>query len=259
MGREKPAESGAMPEYKAHYELWNEASAPEAIGASVAGSGRSYRALAIVAAVGAVIAFLAIRPWTPRKASSPTAGNDSAPTTKAAASAIAMPPVAITAQSETAPSARAEVAVKPPIEPAASPSPATSRKPSRRPQLASVQSSDSAPDVREPASEVPAASAATARSDNETEDLSPSKKQQLETSIRKDLAREEFSAVSVAVGHHGDVFLTGSFLNRADKDRAIAMVRSYVDAGDIYFSGAVWHEQPSPAQQARAPGERSER
>ena len=81
----------------------------------------------------------------------------------------------------------------------------------------------------------------------------------LEASIRSELTHLGLPNLGVSVAKNGDVFLSGTLLDRADETRAVATVRAYDDARDIYFSGALWHESeehpevvtlPTPAQTA---------
>jgi len=86
----------------------------------------------------------------------------------------------------------------------------------------------------------------------------------LESSVRSELAREGFSNLGVSFTADGDVFLNGTFLNLADEDRVIAMIRGNKGVRDIYFSGTVWHDggdhpevatasPPTPPRAAKAP------
>ena len=91
-------------------------------------------------------------------------------------------------------------------------------------------------------------------------ELAPVHTMLLESAIRTQLAGEGFTNLGVSLNDDGDVFLNGTFLNLADQDKVIAMIRARQGVRDIYFSGTVWHEVtpsdeqvPMPAATAPAP------
>jgi len=236
----KPPQFGPIPEYKTHFELWNEASrangvTPEATNRRRVWSkpvlsalrtaaplkrdsrapaleewSRSYPTFAAVAAA-ALLVVLLIYPWKTAKVSSRHANEAAILATNVVPSPQPMLPVAI-------PVTPADAG---PVE-----------------QLASTQIVAGSDD--------PLGSTSI---DNEEprERFAPVKKIHLESSIRSQLAREGLSGIGVSVASYGDVFLNGTFLSREDERRATAMVRANKGVRDIYFSGTVSNEQTAAA------------
>jgi len=81
----------------------------------------------------------------------------------------------------------------------------------------------------------------------------------MEASIRSQLARMGYASLGVAVSDEGDVYLEGTFLNQADQDRVIAMIRRYRHVRDISFSGTVWHGEQAHASRDAAEVKMSDR
>jgi hypothetical protein len=236
----RPPQFGPVPEYKTHFELWNEASrangvTPESANGRRAWSkpvlsalptaappkrdsrapaleewSRSYPTFAAVATAALVVVLL-MRPWKTAKVSSRRAKEAAMLATNVAPSPQPVLPVAI------------------PVTPADA-GPAE--------QLASTQIVAASDDPLDSTS-----------IDNEEsrERFAPVKKLHLESSIRSQLAREGLSGIGVSVASYGDVFLNGTFLSRADERRATAMVRANRGVRDIYFSGTVSNEQTATA------------
>ena len=247
-------EFGPVPQYKAHFELWNEAAARNGHVFSPARRNWSPPRLSMIgsvtitvddasdmlapvaphytsrspvyvlaaAALGALLAVVMMRPWKP--AHTPSLGAN-----LTAASALKV---------EESPAANASAAISSNQPIVAPPGPLASA-PAEPAGAPSVESpSDLAPDMEsDDAGEL-------------TEQFPPEKKTLLESSLRADLAREGFAGIGVSVAGDGDVFLDGIFMSRGDQQRAIAMVRAFKDVRDIYFSGHVWNGDNSRDQPA---------
>ena len=89
--------------------------------------------------------------------------------------------------------------------------------------------------------------------EEESDELAPVRAMLLESSIRSQLAYAGFTDIGVSMTEDGDVYLNGTFLNEADQDKAMAMIREHHGVHDIYFSGSVWHDVNSPNEQEAAP------
>jgi hypothetical protein len=236
----RPPQFGPVPDYKTHFELWNEASrangiAPEpanwrrvwskpVLSALPTASppkrdsrapaleewSRSYPTFAAVAAAALLLVLLML-PWKSAKISSRHA-NEAA----MFATNVAPPP-------------QPTLPVTIPVTPADG-GPAV--------QLASTQIVAGSDDPLD---------ATSIDNEEPRERFAPVQKIHLESSIRSQLARAGLSGIGVSVASYGDVFLNGTFLSRADERRATAMVRANKGVRDIYFSGTVSNEQTATA------------
>ena len=240
---DKPAGADSAREYKAHFELWDEvspafeqkAALPAIVHFQSVSPRRRFRPLALaLMALPAVI--LAIIFWmTTRVAQTPTNLAVSKPPSIEAAAPSAAP---------AAPTPLAEAAVAPPHPMVPPPAPQRVESPPTPAAMASMAAAVTAsvppPEPSEGAEE-------------EAVELSPEKREMLEGSIRSELTHLGFPKVGVSVAKDGDVFLSGTLLDRADETRVIATVRNYDDARDIYFSGALWHESDAQPQVVTMP------
>jgi hypothetical protein len=191
----------------------------------------------------------------------PAKGSAAAPSMVAARASvkpIAMPPVAAAPPKPvSSPVAPVKVAVAPPAKVAPVPQLKPLAMPAAPVKVASVpmpkQAAMHAPS--RPAAENAPDSSAVEEQDNQDNDdeLAPVRRMLLESSIRTQLAGAGFPDLGVSMTEDGDVYLNGTFLNLADEDKVIAMIRAHRGVGDIYFSGTVWHDLTASPDQAAVP------
>lgn len=224
----------------------------------------------MVAAVvaGVMLGFLMLWPRQSATVANPPPQIAAKPAPKAqpsvaASAAKEKPRVAIVAkQSVPAPSKAtvpppklvASAPRKPAAVPSAAPSPAAAA-----PQPVSAASTAAISPPSKPAATEPSAASPEETSSGDEEEaedeLAPVRAMLLESSIRSELASQGFSNLGVSVTAEGDVFLNGTFVNPADEDRVLGMLRRNQRVRDIYFSGTVWHNtnpaaEASPSQEA---------
>jgi hypothetical protein len=306
----KPPELSPMREYKAHFELWDEAAIDDA-DAPPFGNGRrvwttpvlsttpiaaprprkraasapqpwsaGYRTLAVIA-IGAVLTVLMMRPWKSAKAPAPPVKIAPRAAMKVRASPKGIPSVAVAARqaaaasapkamaSLAAPATAAAAPVKPLampsvaalVGPAAMASTAAPIKPAAAPSLAAAVTVAAVPVVKAvakpaqiaPTIEIPLESPSTSDEEEEEDEIAPVRGLLLESSLKNQLTSAGYPSLGVSVTGGGDVFLNGTFLNLADEDRVLAMVRGHEGVRDIYFSGTVWHDATGHEEQATAP------
>jgi hypothetical protein len=214
----------------------------------------------LVAAIGAVVAVLVISPWKSKKPVASSVNIPAPPAAKIEVSPQAMPSLAISAPQashEPLPKASvappANVAVVVPMKPAAAPS-VTSVNPAAAPSTtasAKLSSIPNAPSATRPPAE-PEDEGESANG-GEPDEYVPVRKLVVQSSIQSQLARAGFASLGVSVTDGGDVFLEGTFLNLADEERAISIVRGTRGVHDIYFSGTVWHDVTPHSEQASVP------
>jgi hypothetical protein len=308
----KPPELSPMREYKAHFELWDEAAIDDA-DAPPFGNGRrvwttpvlsttpiaaprprkraasapqpwsaaGYWTLAVIA-IGAVLIVLMMRPWKSAKAPVPPVKIAPRAAMKVRASPKGIPSVAVAARqaaaasapkamaSLAAPATAAAAPVKPLampsvaalVEPAAMASIAAPLKSAAAPSLAAAVTVAAVPVVKAvakpaqiaPTIEIPLESPSTFDKEEEEDEIAPVRGLLLESSLKNQLTSAGYPSLGVSVTGGGDVFLNGTFLNLADEDRVLAMVRGHEGVRDIYFSGTVWHDATGHEEQATAPG-----
>ena len=241
---DKPAGADSAREYKAHFELWDEvspafeqrAALPAVVHFQSVSPRRRFRAVAIALVVLPVLVLGLIFALTSRIATTPSnlAVSKSPPTIEAVPSAA-----------PAAPTPLAEAAVSPLHPPIVAPSAPPGVEPPPAPAAIASTAAPAAAAAPPPAS--------SEDEQDEAVELSPEKREMLEASIRSELTHLGFPKVGVSVAKDGDVFLSGTLLDRADETRVIATVRSYDDARDIYFSGALWHESDAQPQVVTMP------
>jgi len=105
-----------------------------------------------------------------------------------------------------------------------------------------------------PTTEAPLESPSASDEEEEDDEFAPVRTLFLESSIKNELTAAGYPSLGLSVTGGGDVFLNGTFLNFADEDRVIAMMRRHKGVRDIYFSGTVWHDTTGHPEQATAPG-----
>ncbi len=321
-----------MREYKAHFELWDEAAIDDADAPPLANGRRVWTTpvmsarpivtprrrkragsapapwsaghwtLAVVA-IGALFAVLLMHPWKSARAPAPPIKIAPRPAMKVHASPKGIPSVAIPAKqavaapakaaaaapskpaampssAASAPNAMASLAapakaalaagVKPlamrsiaaPATPVAMASPAAQNKPAAAPSSAAPVELVAAPAVKPtakpaqvaPTTEAPLESPSASDEEEEDAEFAPVRMLFLESSIKNELTAAGYPSLGLSVTGGGDVFLNGTFLNFADEDRVIAMMRRHKAVRDIYFSGTVWHDATGHEEQATAPG-----
>jgi hypothetical protein len=301
----KPPELSPMREYKAHFELWDEAAIDDA-DAPPFGNGRrvwttpvlsttpiaaprprkraasapqpwsaaGYWTLAVIA-IGAVLIVLMMRPWKSAKAPVPPVKIAPRAAMKVRASPKGIPSVAVAARqaaAASAPKAMASLAAPAtaaaaPVKPLAMPSVAALVGPAAMasaaaPSLAAAVTVAAVPVVKAvakpaqiaPTIEIPLESRSTSDEEEEEDEIAPVRGLLLESSLKNQLTSAGYPSLGVSVTGGGDVFLNGTFLNLADEDRVLAMVRGHEGVRDIYFSGTVWHDATGHEEQATAPG-----
>jgi hypothetical protein len=182
----------------------------------------------------------------------------------AAASHVAAVSIKPAAQPSVAIAAPKLAAAPPPIIPLAPPEQtraSTEEKPAPLPPPSvSTKVASAPPPIQHPVVEAsPAESSVeevpepTSGDEQEADELAPIHAMLLESAIRTQLASAGFTDLGVSMTQDGDVYLNGTFLNIADQDKAIAMIRQHHGVRDIYFSGSVWHDLNTQHGQAATP------
>jgi hypothetical protein len=158
--------------------------------------------------------------------------------------AAAAPSPAIISLPPPAPRAPAQ-ATKPEAQPA---------PPSASARVASVPVPIQHPAIEPSPAQPPTEEIERSHRDNKVAaELAPLHTMLLESTIRTQLAAAGFPDLGVSMTEEGDVYLNGTFLNMADQDKAIAMIREHRGVRDIYFSGSVWHDVNSQHEQEASP------
>lgn len=172
----------------------------------------------------------------------------------AAVKPIAMASVAAARAKPVSSPVAPKVALAPPAKVAPAPQMKPLVQPAAPVKVASVPTPKQAamPAPSEPAAANPPDASAVEEQDNDDE-LAPVRRMLLESSIRTQLAGAGFADLGVSMTEDGDVYLNGTFLNMADEDKVIAMIRAHRGVGDIYFSGTVWHDLTASPDQAAVP------
>lgn len=165
------------------------------------------------------------------------------PSVVAAAGPVLVPPKLASVQPASAPSAATSQKSVPPVAVAAVPAVKAIAKP---PQPAPSTEASPPDDIEEEPDEPEATEHPAAPGDADS-DIAQVRAELLQASLLGQMAQAGYPNLGLSVNQDGDVFLDGTFLNQADQDRMIAMIRAHPRVRDIYFSGTVWYaDQPTP-------------
>jgi hypothetical protein len=155
------------------------------------------------------------------------------------AAAKPVSPKVASAQPASAPSiATSQKSAAPPVAVAAVPPVKAIAKPSQP----AIESSSPPEEEEEP--EATRHHEATEKTEK---DVAQVQTELLQASLFSQIAAAGYPNLGVSVNADGDVFLDGTFLNQADQDRMIALIRANPRVRDIYFSGTVWYADHSRA------------